>query len=1349
MNYEFRQYIGKSNSYKLLENVSIPFSFKPKLNEEKDEALITIVATEQKRRIAKNTRIEIVELDSGTKLQFVVVKDTVTRVSMGTPFLYNHDILLIESTALLENVILPSLTFSRNTGEFLTISNATEFINISQNLNANYTLLNDITIPNTISLGDFSGTLNGNGHTVTIQNLELNNDIKSFGLFSNNTGTINNVNFVFENCEFTLTNSNNIEHNRDNGFGLLCSVNNGTISQTKITNSNIKIKVNGGIFSTTSNVLFTVGTFAGTNNGTISKCWTRNTLNRFENGSVAQKCYIGNVVGLNNGIIENVASWGGIIQSTQTGFGYKIMQGGFAGHNKGTILNSYCFSPSISCQSIIKVAGFTPKLNASNNVTNCYFWVATDPSSEYLITDSLGTYKTQAQMQNQATYIGFDFNTIWEMDSFLVTPVFKPFSNIAVVNPLSIENVLNRILDVARPIFIGQRKEFELSTNLLVKLSELNYNETSEFYFNELNLWEALLEIGGKINAIPYLEDYKYINYLFLNANIKDWTPPANSECGLTEYQDPQECVTNLISFGKNVVVSEDQALGVLEFPYRGGFITSRTVPSQNVRITYDTSIFWIGLPIYDIESVKVTNVNTSNPSQIYDITRWIYEKNQYDALPSTSDGQGMALIFNQYGEYIYGLTEQPIAGFTPPFPALTNILVNGLGISSPTSNFETIGWNIRFRTNFDNIQNTIKRNLQDFPFEADLLINQTVNQVSSTNWGEYKNYKMDKMGNIAEVRRYILPNIVDLPEVGDKLTGEDLYVNEITAEMHKNIIVATIAFTKNFQKISEYISVNSRKRPFQIALDNIQDRHLRYEEFVRFSSFPYIVKNKPDFTSHITDTFMKNIFYPLGLPKIGNMKDVHLVRIQTFDSSQNEIADMLLPVNSYAQPRSVVFSTQMQDNISAGYYADTETLISSNGYVNRAVLYGKYGSFDSIKFNYLFDYIKQGDVGYTRSIGEKLPLNPKITFDYDLNSVFNQSDFLKIKKDNREKIYLTSQIHFINEEDDIIIGNKLSYNNLAVKDALPYEEPKLYILNRKLESYEFAVPKDAIEVDLNFITQVDVLDNNGQFAGVNLKIHSWDEYNCTSWFLADGSGSILLGKHGNLDFENNIYAFKQLTRTGGQETPLSLTLEIDTNIDVLTSFTATIYGENSEDTYNLIDYGDGTSEYFKFNSSGYFDIDHEYIPNGIVNLNIYTFKLTRIFAFPQPYIIKGLFVYDKNLESIDLQNNSFFDGVQLTDLLLYNVESINEINLREVSTLNSIVLEENNKMQFIDLSYSGLVNEEDKLLDIVSKLPTYTSPQSGTFVCVGTDTPVDHYSYWQSVLDALEAKGWNYIWLE
>jgi len=167
--------------------------------------------------------------------------------------------------------------------DWVEISSVAGLINISSNLSGNYRLTADIDLGGAEwnPIGPFTGKLDGNSKV--IRNFTINDtSTPNRGLFSS------------------------IEVQGESR---------GLISDLGIENA----QITGG-----SNV----GVLAGTNGGTISRCYTKGSVNGYE--------YVGGLVGQNSGIIED--------SFTQASVSGKDYLGGLAGANSGTVQKSYAAS---------------------------------------------------------------------------------------------------------------------------------------------------------------------------------------------------------------------------------------------------------------------------------------------------------------------------------------------------------------------------------------------------------------------------------------------------------------------------------------------------------------------------------------------------------------------------------------------------------------------------------------------------------------------------------------------------------------------------------------------------------------------------------------------------------------------------------------------------------------------------------------------------------------------------------------------------------------------------------------------------------------------------------------------
>jgi hypothetical protein len=146
--------------------------------------------------------------------------------------------------------------------------------------------------------------------------------------------------------------------------------------------------------------------------GLVGFKWVGTITNSYSSGTVTgSSMYVGGLVGYNyDGTITNSYSSG-----TVTCSGNYV--GGLAGYNyDGTITNSYS-SGSVSGSD--PVGGLVSI--SSGTITNSYWDTETSeqPSS------SGGTGKTTAQMKQQATFIDWDFDTIWAIVEDVTYPYLR------------------------------------------------------------------------------------------------------------------------------------------------------------------------------------------------------------------------------------------------------------------------------------------------------------------------------------------------------------------------------------------------------------------------------------------------------------------------------------------------------------------------------------------------------------------------------------------------------------------------------------------------------------------------------------------------------------------------------------------------------------------------------------------------------------------------------------------------------------------------------------------------------------------------------------------------------------
>lgn len=245
---------------------------------------------------------------------------------------------------------VPVSWFARSGGAALalaegTVSSAKEFA--AMDASGSYTLTKDIIVTEPYA-SDFSGTFDGNGHTVTLAIDQPSKD--NIGLFSkiSSTATIKNVT-----VDGTVTGSRCV--------GGIAGTSNGTITQCQNKATITATKNGSGNYSQAGGIV------GYAENATITSCANVGNVNAAPNDG--RRC--GGVAGYaKTSVIENCYNQGQV-SSCSTGSSAAV--GGIAGYidSNASVMNCYN-SGAISCAApsqVAKLVGW----NAGSTIKNCYY----------------------------------------------------------------------------------------------------------------------------------------------------------------------------------------------------------------------------------------------------------------------------------------------------------------------------------------------------------------------------------------------------------------------------------------------------------------------------------------------------------------------------------------------------------------------------------------------------------------------------------------------------------------------------------------------------------------------------------------------------------------------------------------------------------------------------------------------------------------------------------------------------------------------------------------------------------------------------------------------------------------
>lgn len=211
----------------------------------------------------------------------------------------------------------------------------------------NYQLTADITVTAPYA-NDFTGTFDGNGHTVTLAIDQPSKD--NIGLFSkiSSTATIKNVT-----VDGTVTGSRCV--------GGIAGTSNGTITQCQNKATITATKNGSGNYSQAGGIV------GYAENATITSCANVGTVNAAPNDG--RRC--GGVAGYaKTSVIENCYNQGQV-SSCKTGSGAAV--GGIAGYIDSNASVKNCYnSGAISCAAASQVAKLVG-WNAGSTIENCYY----------------------------------------------------------------------------------------------------------------------------------------------------------------------------------------------------------------------------------------------------------------------------------------------------------------------------------------------------------------------------------------------------------------------------------------------------------------------------------------------------------------------------------------------------------------------------------------------------------------------------------------------------------------------------------------------------------------------------------------------------------------------------------------------------------------------------------------------------------------------------------------------------------------------------------------------------------------------------------------------------------------
>lgn len=406
----------------------------------------------------------------------------------------------------------------------------------------------------------------------------------------------------------------------------------------------------------------------------------------------------------------------------------------------------------------------------------------------------------------------------------------------------TVASVCQRIFDLAEPLYADDTSRFYLSQR---DERELGNVIAPEFTISQSNLREQLKMVGSHIHAEPRITDirwngrYEYeisFDYYGKNANTNAPTFLKKSY----SYNIANYC-TRIHTQARNIVNSLS-ASHTMTDPGKNVYKGLRAEQS-NLRINEDNGIVKTAQPIYDLKKVMcgIYKIDGSQKLSPQDITSFCFEATEYDTVLSSFAGayprsKTYAIRWKRGEKDITQLFyKAPNAISTSLSPwSIENILstVSGQSVHSLLADATN---QLVFQVQYKPITNTAflhgkNEYTDDEPFT--IAYNQSDSLIEMDYYGENIRGASARMGNAEIQLTCQWEALSDIPQIGYSfvMDGEKYIITDIAFNLYGERIFGTVTATKDFNRISQYIGVNSQKRISEISLDQAYDRDIILE---------------------------------------------------------------------------------------------------------------------------------------------------------------------------------------------------------------------------------------------------------------------------------------------------------------------------------------------------------------------------------------------------------------------------------------------------------------------------------------------------------------------------------------
>ena len=703
-----------------------------------------------------------------------------------------------------------------------------------------------------------------------------------------------------------------------------------------------------------------------------------------------------------------------------------------------------CAIPSLSTAfpSITDEIGSAWGGNSSITVTKDNEVVAstTNSSSDLVFTpESQSLYEVRYSVEE--SFRSITVNIDWRGTS---TYSFYSVSNTEPLPKWNARTVIERALAIAETLREGETPRFSLNQEQATAFESI---ETPEFSFTQSTLREILQDVGKYVHGEPRLIDG--VIYYDLYGSNEQNTVSTSNYAKLSVAQSIEQYATELDSSVDNLVNSLGYVKKTITEPFEGGYKSLRT-ETLYARIEDGSAIISTSFPIYEVSKVvwKGTDGNE------YDITPYIFESTEYARLSSYEElypqSRAYAIYYTQGEKNIQGLWFKLQKAWGAEFGDYS--IVRILKTVSGNSNLNISSYpSLEFQVTYSPIYSArvlqSKSYIGDFEKHSALAYNQGQNLIETHYYGENLKGVISRMGNVDKAVTFVRWGLSDIPKVGT-LFDNDYYISTVSVEVQPFTTKIQLGLSKDFNRLSAYIGINSLKRFYEVSERQAVESHISYRDYI-------VIGDSVESEGANEVLFNANTIPLTFTQDLSGFESISGVVAQGEDKDGNLLGEVVLPVQTAAIGNSAVFTASFEDNYSAGQQAVklTETADSGetvSGYFAKGVPYSDaHGNIEKLHLNYPIS-IEQLEGG-----GNAFLLPSSTGAEENANSFINTGARpLIVKKGSTEVPTIDYQIDFVTNRNNIIIGSALPRRTPFLSAGDTSEQAELWVLPNRLNKF-------------------------------------------------------------------------------------------------------------------------------------------------------------------------------------------------------------------------------------------------------------------------------------------------------